>query len=152
MSCVTVDLFAPGESHLLFNAGGGSNGTDLLLEITHTPARHGEQLFETLAGELRGQAASTVRPLLHAVGQVRTQLVWLDRSLASVHSVVLQQQANMSLPPHIATSYSGCNTFCTANQPAACCGDGFLLLVSMGAAVPLSCLAGAHCLTAGRAC
>lgn len=36
---------------MLFNAGGGVNGTDLLLEITYTPARHGEQLFETLAGE-----------------------------------------------------------------------------------------------------
>jgi hypothetical protein len=35
---------------MLFNAGGGANGTDLLLEITFTPARHGEQLFETLAG------------------------------------------------------------------------------------------------------
>jgi hypothetical protein len=36
---------------MLFNAGGGANGTDLLLEVTYTPARHGEQLFETLAGE-----------------------------------------------------------------------------------------------------
>lgn len=44
-----------GESHLLFNAGGGSNGTDLLLEITFKPARHGEQLFETLAGEQQQQ-------------------------------------------------------------------------------------------------
>lgn len=35
---------------MLFNLGGGVNGTDLLLEITFTPARHGEQLFETLAG------------------------------------------------------------------------------------------------------
>jgi hypothetical protein len=36
---------------MLFNAGGGANGTDLLLKVTFTPARHGEQLFETLAGE-----------------------------------------------------------------------------------------------------
>lgn len=36
---------------MLFNAGGGADGTDLLLEITFKPARHGEQLFETLAGE-----------------------------------------------------------------------------------------------------
>lgn len=40
----------PGEGHTLFNAGGGVNGSDLLLEITFTPARHGEQLFETMAG------------------------------------------------------------------------------------------------------
>lgn len=41
---------------MLFNAGGGANGTDLLLEVTFKPARHGEQLFETLAGdEGRGQ-------------------------------------------------------------------------------------------------
>lgn len=43
---------APGEAHTLFNAGGGVNGSDLLLEVTFTPARHGEQLFETLAGQL----------------------------------------------------------------------------------------------------
>jgi hypothetical protein len=36
---------------MLFNLGGGVNGADLLLEITFTPARHGEQLFETLAGK-----------------------------------------------------------------------------------------------------
>jgi hypothetical protein len=35
---------------MLFNAGGGVNGSDLLLHITFKPARHGEQLFETLAG------------------------------------------------------------------------------------------------------
>lgn len=45
---VLVD--AAGESHVLFNLGGGANGTDLLLEVTYTPARHGEQVFETLAG------------------------------------------------------------------------------------------------------
>jgi predicted component of type VI protein secretion system len=35
---------------MLFNAGGGSNGSELLLEVTHVPARHGEALYETLAG------------------------------------------------------------------------------------------------------
>jgi hypothetical protein len=35
---------------VVFNAGGGSNGSDLLLEVTHSPARHGEALYETLAG------------------------------------------------------------------------------------------------------
>lgn len=35
---------------MLFNAGGGSAGQDLLLEITFKPARHGEVLFETMAG------------------------------------------------------------------------------------------------------
>jgi hypothetical protein len=39
-----------GEAHVLFNAGGGSNGSDLLLEVMHRPARHGEALYETLAG------------------------------------------------------------------------------------------------------
>jgi hypothetical protein len=39
-----------GEAHMLFNAGGGSNGSELLLEVTHVPARHGEALYETLAG------------------------------------------------------------------------------------------------------
>jgi hypothetical protein len=48
----TINLIvgAAGESHMLFNLGGGANGTDLLLEVTYTPARHGEQVFETLAG------------------------------------------------------------------------------------------------------
>lgn len=43
-------LIKPGEAHALFNAGGGSNGSELLLEVTHSPARHGEALYETLAG------------------------------------------------------------------------------------------------------
>eukprot|EP00882_Tetradesmus_deserticola_P008745 GHRQ01009222.1.p1 GENE.GHRQ01009222.1~~GHRQ01009222.1.p1 ORF type:complete len:173 (+),score=31.56 GHRQ01009222.1:152-670(+) len=43
-------VIKPGEAHVLFNAGGGSNGSELLLEVTHTPARHGEALYETLAG------------------------------------------------------------------------------------------------------
>lgn len=51
MVCCTAAMHPAGESHMLFNLGGGVNGTDLLLEITFTPARHGEQLFETLAGK-----------------------------------------------------------------------------------------------------
>lgn len=56
---------------MLFNAGGGANGTDLLLEVTYTPARHGEQLFETLAGGWGGLTVLTERQLeafLRAVG------------------------------------------------------------------------------------
>jgi hypothetical protein len=68
---------------MLFNLGGGANGTDLLLEVTYTPARHGEQVFETLAGAPYTSAAAagavppdtvdahsiwaTSRPLLEAL-------------------------------------------------------------------------------------
>lgn len=51
---------------MLFNAGGGANGTDLLLEITFTPARHGEQLFETLAGGPWHQCALCFEQIMEA--------------------------------------------------------------------------------------
>jgi hypothetical protein len=47
----------------VFNAGGGTNGSDLLLEVTHSPARHGEALYETLAGGGGGGGGAAPPPL-----------------------------------------------------------------------------------------
>lgn len=50
---------------MLFNAGGGAEGSDLLLEVTFAPARHGEALYETLAGE-RPAATGCTHACAHA--------------------------------------------------------------------------------------
>lgn len=48
----TCHVAVAGEAHSIWNADGGSTGgSELLISVTHTPARHGEALFETLAGQ-----------------------------------------------------------------------------------------------------
>eukprot|EP00775_Hariotina_reticulata_P004076 gene4076-4323_t len=75
----------PGEAHALFNAGGGSSGQNLLLEVTFKPARHGEALFETMAGvRLADDGSSGLGYDYDSILAVSPLQKWLTMSRAEV--------------------------------------------------------------------
>ncbi|KAF8072688.1 protein phosphatase 2C [Scenedesmus sp. PABB004] len=96
----------PGESHMLFNAGGGANGSDLLLELTFTPARHGEALFETLAGlGYDYESPLAVSPVQRWMTLGRAEVVLSDMPPATwefVQGVIVPAAAKMGYRPFYA--------------------------------------------------
>eukprot|EP00877_Chromochloris_zofingiensis_P009577 jgi/Chrzof1/4873/Cz15g02130.t1 len=77
-----VVIIQQGEAHSIWNADGGSTGgSELLISVTHTPARHGEALFETLAGlGYDYESVLAVSPLQQLITYYRAEVVLISMS------------------------------------------------------------------------